>query len=92
MSAEKTVRLEVRLPADVYASVKQAAEMKGRSMTDFVVSAAHDAAQRVIEDGRIIRLSSEDSVRFAEVLLNPAEPNEALKRAMRIHANKVEMR
>ena len=92
MAAEKTVQVEVRLPADVYAVVKLAAEMEGRSISDFAVSAAHDGAKRVSEDDRIVRLSAEDSVRFAETLLNPAEPNEALKRAMRSHAKKVEVR
>lgn len=92
MATEPTARLAARLPASVYALLKRAAKLKGRSITDFVVSAAHDAAQRVIEDDRIIRLSAEDSVRFAEALLNPPEPNEALKRAMRLHAKNVDVR
>ena len=38
----------------------QGHELKGRSITDFVVSAAQDAAQRVVEDDGIIRLAAED--------------------------------
>lgn len=59
MATEQTSRLEARLPASVYATLKRAAELKGRSLTDFVVSAAHDAAQRAIEEESIIRLSAE---------------------------------
>ncbi len=92
METEQIARLEVRLPASVYALLKRAAEMKGRSITDFVVSAAHDAAQRTIEEEGIMRLSAEDQVRFAEALINPPAPNAALKRAMRRYLENVEVR
>ncbi len=56
--AATTARLEARLPANIYALLKRAAELQGRSLTDFVVSAAHDAAVRAIEEAEIIRLSA----------------------------------
>ncbi len=37
--------------------LKRAAEIQGRTMTDFVVSAVQDAAQRAIEQAEIIRLT-----------------------------------
>lgn len=92
MATEQTSRLEARLPASVYATLKRAAELKGRTLTDFVVSAAHDAAQRAIEDEGIIRLSAEDQRRFAEALINPPAPNAALQRAKRLHLDNVEVR
>lgn len=88
----QTARLEARLPASVYATLKRAAALKGRSVSDFVVSAAHEAAQRAIEDEGIIRLSAEDQLRFAQALLNPPAPNEALRRAQAAHRANVEMR
>ncbi len=92
MATEQTARLEARLPASVYATLKRAAELKGRSITDFVVSAAHEAAQRAIEEEGVIRLSAEDQLRFAEALINPPPPNEVLRRAQRLHAENVEIR
>ena len=92
MATQHTARLEARLPASVYATLKRAAELKGRSITDFVVSAAHDAARLAIEEEGIIRLSAEDQLRFAQALLDPPEPNEALRRAMQLHAQDVEVR
>ena len=50
MPNNQIARLEARLPASVYALLKRAAELQGRSLTDFVVSAAQNAAQRVVED------------------------------------------
>jgi len=89
---QQTARLEAHLPASVYALLKRAAELKGRSISDFVVNAARDAAQRAIEDEGIIRLSAEDQQRFAAALISPPAPNAALKRALRRHAKNVEVR
>ena len=76
-----TARLEARLPASVHALLKRAAELQGRSLTDFVVSAAHDAAVRTIEEAEIIRLSAEDQRLIAKSIFNPPEPTAALHRA-----------
>ena len=76
-----TARLEARLPADIHAMLKRAAEIEGRSLTDFVVSAARDAALRTIADAEIIRLSAEDQRQIAAAILNPPEPTPALRRA-----------
>ena len=54
-------------------------------MTDFVVSAAREAAQRAIADAEVIRLSLVDSQRFADAILSPVEPVDALKRALANH-------
>ena len=92
MVTEHTARLEARLPSSVYATITRAAELKGRTVTDFVVSAAHAAAQQAIEEEGIIRLSAEDQIRFAEALLNPPLPGETLRRAARLYRDQVERR
>lgn len=81
--AETTARLEARLPMEVHALLKRAAEIEGRTLTDFVVSAARNAAYKTIEQTEIIRLSVEDQRRLAQALLNPPKPNRALKKAFR---------
>jgi uncharacterized protein (DUF1778 family) len=81
----KAARLETRLPADVLARLKRAAELQGRTLTDFVVAAADEAACRAIEQIEIIRLSAEDQRRIADAILNPPKPAPAMKRAARRH-------
>ena len=81
--AQTTARLEARLPNDIHALLKRAAEIEGRTLTDFVVSAAREAARRTIEETEIIRLSVQDQRKMAEALLNPPEPTPALKKAFR---------
>lgn len=73
-----TARLEARLPVEAYAMLKRAAEIQGRTITDFVVSASCQAAKEAIETAEIIRLSIEDQRLFAEAIINPPEPNEYL--------------
>ncbi len=76
-----TARLEARISSDLHAQLKRAAELQGRSMTDFIVAAVQDAAQRAIEQAEIIRLSLADQACFAQALISPQQPAPALKRA-----------
>jgi uncharacterized protein (DUF1778 family) len=80
-----TARLEARISPDLHALLKRAAEIQGRTMTDFVVTAVKDAAQKAIEQAEVIRLSLADQQRFADALLSPPKPSTALKRAMARH-------
>jgi uncharacterized protein (DUF1778 family) len=59
--------------------------LQGRSVSDFVVAAAQEAAHRTIEEAQIIRLSSEDQQRFVELLLKPPALAPAMKRARKAH-------
>ena len=77
----RSARIEARISPDGLAIVKRAAEIQGRSLSDFVVAAAQEAAYRTIEEVEIIRLSAEDQRILAEALLNPPEPAPALVRA-----------
>lgn len=76
-----TARLEARIDPDLHDLLKRAAEIQGRTMTDFVVSAVQEAAQRAIEQAQVIRLSRTDQETFAQALLSPPSPSPALKRA-----------
>jgi uncharacterized protein (DUF1778 family) len=80
-SPHSTARLEARISTELHALLKRAAEIQGRTMTDFVVSAVQEAAQRAIEQAEVVRLSQADSQRFAEALLSPPQPSPALERA-----------
>ena len=84
-SKSQTARLEARLPAHVHAMLKRAAEIQGRTLTDFVVAASTEAARLTIETTDILRLSVDDQRFFAESILNPPEPTAALRQAFEKH-------
>ena len=81
----RTARIEARIAPDALVVVKRAAELQGRSVSDFVVAAAQEAAQRTIEETQIIRLSVEDQRAFAEAILNPPLLTPAMERAVKRH-------
>lgn len=76
-----TARLEARISSELHAMLKRAAELQGRTMTDFVVAAVQQAAQQAIEDSEVTRLTLADQACFAQALLAPPPPSAALKRA-----------
>lgn len=78
-------RLEARIAPEALAIVRRAAELQGRSVSDFVVTAAQDAARRAIEDADIIRLAVEDQRLFVALLLDPPPLAPAMERARDAH-------
>lgn len=83
--SNRTARFEARVTPEVLAVLKRAAELQGRSVSDFVVAAAQDAAHRAIEEAHVVRLSVDGQRRFAEALLDPPEPSPGLRRAVDRH-------
>lgn len=84
----QSARLEARISHDLHLTVKRAAEIQGRTMTDFVIYALQEAASEAIEKSDQVRLSIVDQDAFAHALIAPAKPNAALKRAF-AKANKL---
>jgi uncharacterized protein (DUF1778 family) len=83
----RTARIEARISPDALAIVKRAAELQGRSVSDFIVAAAQEAAARAIEDAHIIRLAVEDQRAFTAAILNPPPPSANLLRAAEAYRN-----
>jgi uncharacterized protein (DUF1778 family) len=83
-STQRRPRLEARIGPDALAIIRRAAEIEGRSVSDFVVSAAQDAARRTIAEAQLVRLSVEDQARL-DLLLEAHEPAPALERAAAAH-------
>ena len=84
--ASRTARIEARIAPGALLLVKRAAELQGRSISDFVVAAAQEVAHRTIDEAQVIRMSVEDQQRFVELLLKPPALAPAMKRAKKAHA------
>jgi uncharacterized protein (DUF1778 family) len=83
--AQRSERLEVRTTSDQKRLIERAAELRGTSVTDFVVSNLQAAAAETIREFESLSLRDEAREIFVNALLNPAEPNEALKAAVARH-------
>ena len=84
-TATRTARIEARISQEALKLVKRAAEIEGRSISDFVVTAAQAAAHRTIADVEVINLSRKAQEKFAALLLNPPRPSPSLRRAFKHH-------
>ncbi len=82
----RSSRLEARITPDSLDVIRRAAEIQGRSVSDFVVAAVQEAAHRTIDETQLIRLSISDQRAFVEALLNPPPLAPAMERARDAHA------
>jgi uncharacterized protein (DUF1778 family) len=74
-------RLEARISSEQKALFQRAAELQGRTLTDFVIASVHESAVKTISELEAIRLTAADSRAFAEALLHPREPIPELRAA-----------
>jgi uncharacterized protein (DUF1778 family) len=79
----KSQRLMARLSSEQKRLLQRGADIRGQTLTEFVITSAQDAATRAIIDQEVIDLSLRDSVAFAEGMLNPPPVNANLHAAAR---------
>lgn len=70
----KEYPISMRLPEADVAMIDRAAGLRGRSRTDFVREAAVRAAEEVLMENRLIRMSPEGFAEFVGVLAVQAAP------------------
>jgi uncharacterized protein (DUF1778 family) len=85
MAQTRSKRIEARISPDALSIVKRAAEIQGRSISDFVVAAAQDAARQIIMEMQVIKFSLADQKWIFNALRNPKPPTAAMKRAIKAH-------
>jgi uncharacterized protein (DUF1778 family) len=79
--SRKQERLEARITPDQKRLIERAAELRGTTVTEFVVASAQQAATDTIKDFEVLTLRDEARKLFVSALLNPPPPNEAARAA-----------
>ena len=82
LTHHKSERLEARVSAELKRLFQEAANLRGITMTDFVIRSAQEAAERAIQEQEIMRLSEQDRHVFVGALLNPPDPSPRLRAAV----------
>lgn len=85
---KKVERVAVRLTPEVKDRLEYAAKITGRSVSDFVVSSALEAAQAHIDRQERFRLAAQDRSIFLSALARPPAPNKALRDAAKRYRNR----
>src|ERR1022692_1988261 len=88
----KTYRFDARLNEDQKLLIQRAADLEGRTMTDFVLHSAEAAAERTIEKRAMLVLTARETEAFANAIVNPPGPGPVLRKAAREYRKKPAMR
>ena len=83
----KGYRFDARLNEDQKTLIQRAADLEGRTMTDFVLHSAEAAAERTIQERVMLILSARETEAFVNAILNPAEPGRVLRTAAEHYKN-----
>jgi uncharacterized protein (DUF1778 family) len=88
-TAQRQERISLRVSPQSKLKLERAAAYADKTLTDFVVDVALQKAESVVREHEVITLAPDEWERFQELLLNPPEPNERLRKAFAEHARTV---
>ena len=78
----RNARLEARVSSDQKDFFQRAATLTGRSLSELVIDSTQEAAEKIVQEHELVRLSREEQVAFVSALLSPVEPGARLKKAV----------
>jgi uncharacterized protein (DUF1778 family) len=89
IAALRTERTEARLLPEQKKRIELAANIRGVSLSDFMVQNADEAAVRTIQQHTSWTLQTRDRDCFVQALLHPPKPSVRLKSAARRYKKRV---
>jgi len=81
-------RITARVSQPIATKLQLAADLTGATLNQFLVQAAIEKADKIIDREQTIHFSSEDAALFIKMLDNPTPPNAALTKAFERRKNK----
>lgn len=82
MEKNTVARFDTRLSKEQKDFFEHAANIGGfRTLTEFILFSAQEKAKKIVEEHNSLFASERDRKIFFDEMMNPSEPNEALKQA-----------
>jgi len=78
-SATRSARLGLRATPEQEAVLRRAAEVAHKSLTDFILDSACQAAEQTLLDQRLFMVSGSQYQALMDLLERPEQPNEGLR-------------
>src|SRR4051812_31068171 len=78
--------LNLRIKPELRGLIDRAAQLSGKNRTDFVLDAARRAAEDALLDRTVFTVSPAAYAEFVKRLDAPPQPNERLRRTMKVNA------
>jgi len=85
----RSERIQARATKHAKDQLERAAAVQGVSLSDFIISTALEQANKTLRAHEQLELSARDSRAFAEALIDPPAPREALRAARDRHSAEV---
>ena len=82
-------RISARVPQHAYQTLTQAAEISGATLNQFLLQAALEKAQIIIDKNRTIKLSTQAATVFFDTIENPPKPKSKLKNTMKTYKESI---
>jgi uncharacterized protein (DUF1778 family) len=83
LPTRKHQRLEARITPDQKHLIERAAQLRGTTVTEFVVASAQQAATETIREFEVLTLRNQARTVFVNAVLKPPAPNAAAQAAAR---------
>jgi len=88
-TTEERGRITARVSNPIAEKLQEAADLTGATVNQFLVQAALEKAEKIIDRERTIRFSLEDAAMLINMLETPSKPNAALAKAFTRYKKKV---
>jgi uncharacterized protein (DUF1778 family) len=82
-SGPRTGRLEARVSLELKRLFQRAADLRGVTLSDFLIGSARQAALQTLQEHQLIQLHERDTASFVAALLEPPAPGRRLRAAAR---------
>lgn len=81
LKSNEEVILEI--PKGLQTEIERAAALSSLTFQNFILAAAYASAKRVNESSGVIFLGQDEWARLTDIIHNPAEPTDALRKLMK---------
>lgn len=88
---KKTERFDARIPPELKAKLQRAAELRGCSVTHFVLNSAAAAADETIAAHEVLQVSARDLEAFQNAIAHPPVFDEKMRHVARQHSDLVKV-
>lgn len=85
--AEASARVEFRMSPSLKKEVEEAAALLGTTFTSFATEVLVERSRQVKREHNITMMGDQEREAFLQLISEPSEPNEALKKLMHIKAD-----
>lgn len=87
----RTARMELRSTSDQKEIIETAADLRGVTVSAFILSTVLKNAKQIIAEHQVTDLSIQDWKLFSEIIDRSTQPNAALEEAVTAHKEQIEL-